>query len=1176
MRQRAFVVVALALLVALSVPASPSGARVSDEGRAVRSRSEGFRLPEGFRPAVARTAETGVYLVGMRAPSLTKQIEARGALSASAQRARVADILRSQEAAVAAAQAMGGEVRFRYARVVNGFSVVLTPVAASRLAQRPDIAIVTAASRVMPSLTSSVPFIGAPQVWKQHGAKGHGVVVSVIDTGIDYTHADFDGSGDPDEYAANDPGVIENGTFPTTKVIGGFDFVGDTGYDPFDDDPSNDAPDPDPDPIDVVGHGEHGTHVAGICCGVGVPGSIGKGVAPKAKLLSMKVFDASGATSDVVLAAIEASIDPDGDGNTNDAADVINLSLGEDYTVSPLDAEAVAAVNAVGTIFVAAAGNAGNQPSGGSAYIAGTPGNVPDAIGVASVIDEFVAQQLTVDDPTGVELPDGGPVVWQDWSVPFDADITGEIVDAREFDPTADPDGIPAPTDRMLCDAAPAGMPFDGKIALIFKGPSGAGDCFVEDKVINAQAAGAVAVVLWDGFGGLPGPVGTGGNEDQVTVPALFLSDPDSTAVAGAVSPNAPASYNEVPVSVSITADPTVIPGYDDHMSGFTSEGPTRYSSALKPDISAPGDAITSAQAGSGTGNLTIGGTSMATPHISGVAALLVELHPGWSPDRIKALMMNQATTKLRNIDGSIVSATIMGAGRVQADEAADAVSLATPGSVSLGLRPMAGETVLTRTIRITNYDSVSHVYKVSGDVRYFDFDPAIVDVEVGPTGGPFRNSFKVGLGHGKSFKVAVRFTLDPTVISEPEQEYGWFYFHPNVDGQITIEQSRHGDDTLQVPWHVAPLAASDDGVSSHSLDLTGGSASLSIDASAAAGASFADLYLLGATDPVGSKLEDDIVAIGARSFTGPTVDGTPVGVPNGTEGLLGLTWQEFLTLADTPDEPVEFVAQTAGIHSTSDMVETDVLIDVGADGVFADNAIGADAILVKLFGPGSAGDTCLFVLPSDFSACDAEYFADYSVYNSALNGVAADASALGLSNAKHVLSYSVTQCSGVFPTIEVTTCETVGDIDPATGTYGPTLDVTAPSLAIDPLVCGGFFGGADCSGADSISVDVGLGRGRGRPVDPGRVPEQRPQALGDGGDDQHVDATTARRAGVCTTRPRVLPRSRGSRPAGARVRRRRAKVDPRVKGGRPWCSGGGVGSGVGRRRGWRSSSRLG
>src|SRR4029079_17926018 len=111
---------------------------------------------------------------------------------------------------------------------------------------------------------------------------------------------------------------------------------------------------------------------------------------------------------------------------------------------------------------------------------------------VSSRTDESGAEQLTVDDPPGVELPDGGPIVWQDWSVPFDAPISGEVVDAREFDPPADPDGVPAPDDRELCDETPSGMRFDGKIVLVFKGPFGAGDCFVEDKVIHAQEAGAI------------------------------------------------------------------------------------------------------------------------------------------------------------------------------------------------------------------------------------------------------------------------------------------------------------------------------------------------------------------------------------------------------------------------------------------------------------------------------------------------------------------------------------------------------------------------------------------------------------------------------------------------------------------------------------------------------------
>ena len=1078
MRYRIVLACALVLVVGLAVPSSALDPDAGSRAAARSSRaSEGFRLPEGFRPAVARQAADGVYLVQLRGASLTERLSARGAMTAAAQRGSVASILASQETAIRAAQDLGGTVRFRFARTINGFSVAMSSEAAATLAARPDVKAIAQAGRVMPALESSVPFIGAPEVWQHHGAKGKGVVVAVIDSGIDYTHANFGGSGDPADFAANDPAVIEPGSFPTGKVIDGRDFVGDTGYDPFDDDPTNDVPAPDPDPIDRAdtGSGGHGSHVAGICCGKGVTGSIGKGVAPKAKLIAFKVFDEGGSTTDVVDAAIEAAIDPDGDGDLSDAADVINMSLGEDFTVSPLDQQVIGAVDAAGTIVAAAAGNAGNQTSvTGSAYVAGTPGNVPEAIGVASVIDQFEAQQLTVDDPAGIALPDGGPLVFQEWSVPFAADISAEIVDAREFDAPADPDGVPVPDDRLLCDAVPPGSPFAGKIALVFKGSFAEGDCFVEDKVINAQAAGAVAVVIWDGFGGLPGPIGTGGNEGLVTIPAVDLSGADSEVVAGTASPNAPASYNDVAVTVTVSADAAVIPGYEDSASDFSSEGPTRYTSALKPDIAAPGGAITSTLVGSGTGNLTIGGTSMATPHIAGVAALLRQVHPDLAPEEIKALMMNQATPKVQSVDGIQLPATVIGAGRVRVDQSADAVSLATPGSLSLGLQANARERVLTRSFRVTNMDSANHRYAITGAVRYFDVDPALVTIEVGPSGGPFTDSFSFNLGGGRSRTVFARFTLDPSVISPPEQLYGWYYFHPNVDGQIVVKQSRHGDDKIRVPWHVAPLAASDDAFTPDSLDLTGGPGTLTLDSGPAAGVPFGDLYQLGATDPVGSGLEEDIIAVGARSFTGAQVNGQAEGVPSDPEPLLGLTWLEFLTNVDTPTEPVEFVVATSGVHSISDIVETDVLIDIDADGVFADPALEADAILLKIPDYGSGGTTCLFVLPTDFSVCDAVYFADYSVYNSTLTGLAVDAGALGLSNATSTLSYSVTQCSGVFPIIEIVECETVGSIDPITGTYGPTIDVVAPPLAIDPLVCGGFFGGGGCTGVDAATVDVG------------------------------------------------------------------------------------------------------
>jgi hypothetical protein len=176
----------------------------------------------------------------------------------------------------------------------------------------------------------------------------------------------------------------------------------------------------------------------------------------------------------------------------------------------------------------------------------------------------------------------------------------------------------------------------------------------------------------------------------------------------------------------------------------------------------------------------------------------------------------------------------------------------------------------------------------------------------------------------------------------------------------------------------------------------------------------------------------------------------------------------------DTPAEPVEFVVQSAGIHSTSDTLETNVLIDVGADGSFADPQLQADALLVKLPGVGSAGTTCLFMLPSTFETCNATYFADYSIYNSSLTAVAVDARVLGLSNSTNELSYAVTQCSGFAGTTEVITCESVGSIDPNTRTYRARLNVTSPALDISPLVCGGFFGGPPCDAGSPVTVSGG------------------------------------------------------------------------------------------------------
>jgi hypothetical protein len=240
-----------------------------------------------------------------------------------------------------------------------------------------------------------------------------------------------------------------------------------------------------------------------------------------------------------------------------------------------------------------------------------------------------------------------------------------------------------------------------------------------------------------------------------------------------------------------------------------------------------------------------------------------------------------------------------------------------------------------------------------------------------------------------------------------------------------------------------------------------------------AAGLPYADLFLLGTTDEETTGGEEDVAAVGARSFTGPSVDGTAEGLPSGADPLVGLSWVEFLTNADEPTEPVEFGVQTYGVHNTTETLEVDVLIDVGADGVFADPQLRADFLVVKETGPG--GVVCVHDLsaPDGLETCSAVYFADYTNYNGSMVGLVVDASAIGLSDQDHVLSYQTIACTGVFAgDVPAQVCDEAGGFSGST--YTSRLDVTDPALVVDPLVCRGFWSGPGCGGKAPITVSVG------------------------------------------------------------------------------------------------------
>ncbi len=408
---------------------------------------------------------------------------------------------------------------YRYDTLLNGFSANLSPDAVSKLAARDDVRSVQPVSVVEKLNESSVPFIGGTRVWHDFGARGQGMTVAVVDTGIDYTHANFGGPGTVAAYEANDPNFIEPGTFPTRKVIGGYDFVG-SNYSVTDEDPTNDVPRPDADPLDGVDD-DHGSHTAGSCCGNGVPGEIGRGVAPAAKLLAIKVWDEGDSTEDVLVAGYERAMDPNDDGDIADAADVLSFSGGVDYgTLNAVEARAAQRVVDLGTVFVASAGNSGNQPVGGSAYIVGTPATARGVLSVAASIDEFNAQTVDINSPA-LDLPDDGLMVQQDWGADLPpGGLTDDLFDGRELDPPAR-SGQRDPGRRAVLQPA-AGRLAERRDGARVQGRHGRGRLRWLEKVFHAQNAGATAVILISLFGGAPSALASGG--ENITIPAVMIT----------------------------------------------------------------------------------------------------------------------------------------------------------------------------------------------------------------------------------------------------------------------------------------------------------------------------------------------------------------------------------------------------------------------------------------------------------------------------------------------------------------------------------------------------------------------------------------------------------------------------------------------------------------------------
>ena len=404
--RRALVASALLALAALTVVAGGSAARTPGESGAEGS------VDVQWTPVGLRDAKTTVILQLAGDPVTVAEANAGREFDKAEKSSMKANLKAKQDALRGDIEALGGQVLADYQVAYNGVKVRVDRSQLNNLRALKGVTAVRGLQRVVPDNVKGVQLIGAPSVWGGlAGLHGEGIKIAVIDTGIDYTHANFGGPGTVAAFQA----ANATDTLPPSvalgwqaRVKGGIDLVGDT-YNADPDDPAyQPVPHPDPNPLDCNGHG---SHVSGTAAGSGVTAAgatyngpynastitgnswrIGPGVAPKADIYGVRVFGCEGST-DVTVDAIEWAVDND--------MDVINMSLGSSFGTKD-DPSAVASTNAAkaGVIVVTSAGN-----SGPSQYITGSPGTAEGAIATAAIDPTPEFPGVTITTSGGLSLP---------------------------------------------------------------------------------------------------------------------------------------------------------------------------------------------------------------------------------------------------------------------------------------------------------------------------------------------------------------------------------------------------------------------------------------------------------------------------------------------------------------------------------------------------------------------------------------------------------------------------------------------------------------------------------------------------------------------------------------------------------------------------------------------------
>ncbi|KAJ1948718.1 hypothetical protein FBU59_001462, partial [Linderina macrospora] len=414
---------------------------------------------------------------------------------------------------------------------------------------------------------------GVERVVRELGLDGKGVKIAIVDSGVDYTHPELGGCWKT----------------PGCPWQFGQDFIGDL----HDENDAKPIVKPNPTPMDCHGHG---THVAGI---IGGQGPRVTGIAPNATLGMYRVLDChNGSSDDIILAGIEAAYK---DGN-----DVISLSIGQQgWSEDPVSVLCESLVKK-GVVVVVAASNSGDS----GLFTSTSPAVANGVISVASVESwEYMGTRIEVDSKLGKKAITASVPSNDNHRFFFDKPVP--LVLGATSKGSAD--GC-SPIDRSL----------KGKVALI-----GSGTCTVDVKALNAQAAGAVGVVLV-----IPDSqaLEAGKTNSTVKIPVVAVDTSSQEYLVASIK------KGQVTIATSKRELVTAEDPSGGQISSFSSIGPTP-ELAVGPVVSAPGGNIYSTYPVINGGYATKSGTSMAAPYITGVVALFKQAHPDYSPDQIRRVL---------------------------------------------------------------------------------------------------------------------------------------------------------------------------------------------------------------------------------------------------------------------------------------------------------------------------------------------------------------------------------------------------------------------------------------------------------------------------------------------------------------------------------------------------------